>query len=278
MTTITKPQIEVRADLVQGSDEWLDARRGMLTASVVGQLITVGPPDPLTVNCPICHAVEGEPCLSAARKTPTPIKTPHSVRAAVAAELPPVCKPATGDAPRSLTALLVAERINGWSDPVFVTADMLRGTMDEPLARQKYAETYAPVDEVGLIIRSDWGVRLGYSPDGLVGDDGLIEIKSRRAKRHLTTILDDEVPAETMAQIQCGLLVSGRAWCDYISWCGGMPMWRKRVYPDPAWQAAIVEAARMFEHKAAAMVATYTERTAGLPATERSTYDIDIEV
>ena len=50
--------------------------------------------------------------------------------------------------------------------------------------------------EAGFIIRSDWGFSIGYSPDGLVGDDGLIEVKSRRAKRHLTTILDDEIPAE----------------------------------------------------------------------------------
>jgi hypothetical protein len=271
-----EPRIEVRYDLEQGSEEWLEARRGMLTASVIGQLITVGPPDALTVACPYCHAAEGGPCLSAARKEPTPTKVPHPARIARAAEMPPTYKPATGDVPRMLTALLVAERINGWSDPVFISSDMWRGKMEEPLARSLYSETYAKVTEAGLIVRSDWGFSIGYSPDGLVGDDGLIEVKSRRAKRQLLTVLDDTVPLENLAQIQTGLLVSGRSWCDYVSYSGGMPMWRTRVYPDPAWQAVIVEAARLFERTATRMLTTWTERTVGLPATERTTYDLEI--
>jgi hypothetical protein len=84
------------------------------------------------------------------------------------------------------------------------------------------------------MVRDDWGFSLGYSPDGLVGDDGLIEVKCRRQKKHLQTILADEVPPENMAQLQCGLLVSGREWIDYVSYCGGMPMYVKRVYPDTA--------------------------------------------
>ena len=68
------------------------------------------------------------------------------------------------------------------------------------------------VDVLGFMIRDDWGYRIGYSPDGLVGDDGLIEVKSRRPKKHLQTILANEVPAENIAQIQTGLLVSQRKW------------------------------------------------------------------
>lgn len=270
--------ITVRTDLVQGSPEWLDARRGMVTASMVGQLISVESADPLAVDCPTCHAIAFEACISTARKAPTPIKTAHPARSHAAAELPPVYKPATGDTAKSLTALLVAERITGWSDPVFVSADMMRGKLDEPLARDLYSKTYSEVTEAGLIIRDDWGFPIGYSPDGLVGEDGLIEIKSRRSKKQLTTILADEVPPDDMAQCQAGLLVSGRRWCDYISYAGGMPMWRKRVYPDPAWQGAIVGAVRLFEHTAAQMVATYTERVEGLPATERATYDLEMVV
>lgn len=218
--------LHVYADLEQGSEEWLAARRGIVTASVVGQLVTAR-----------------------------------------------TIKPATNDHSRALTALLVAERITGWSDPVYVSDDMMRGTLDEPIARDLYAQHYAPVAECGFMVREEDGWRLGYSPDGLVGDDGLIEIKSRRAKAHLSTILADEVPASAMAQIQAGLLVSGRQWCDYVSFCGGMPMYVKRVHPDPRWHDAIVEAVEVFEATAAQMVATYAERTAGLPATERSTYD-----
>ena len=265
-------------DCEQGTPEWLDARLGMVSASMVGRLIAISPPDALAVDCPVCHAQEGDQCISVARKAPTQIKTAHDVRSSRAGELPPVYGPAKTDTAKSITATLVTERINGWSDPIYVNADMMRGKLDEPLARQVYAEHYAPVDEVGLIVRDDWGFSIGYSPDGLVGDVGLIEIKSRRPKNHLLTVLDDAVPAENMAQVQAGLLASGRSWCDYISYAGGMKLWRKRIYPDPDWQGAIVGAVAAFETAAAEMAATYTERTAGLPATERSTYDLEIEV
>lgn len=209
-------------DLIQGTDEWLDQRRGMVTASVVGQLIT-----------------------------------------------PKTIKPCSNDSSRALTAQLVAERITGWTDPTYVNDDMLRGIEDEPRAVDIYSEHYAPVTRVGFVVRDDWGFRIGYSPDGLVGDDGLVEVKSRRPKKHLQTILEDAVPPENMAQLQCGLLVSGRKWIDYVSYCGGMPLYRKRVTPDQCWQDAIVAAVRSFEETAAAMVSAYQQMTAGLPATER---------
>jgi len=209
-------------DVVQGSDEWLDQRRGMMTASVVGQLIT-----------------------------------------------PKTIKPAANDYSRALTMTLAAERITGWTDPVYVNNDMFRGTMDEPIARDAYSRYDAPVFECGFMVRDDWGYSIGYSPDGLVGEDGLIEVKSRRPKKHLATILADEVPLENMAQLQCGLLVSGREWCDYVSYCGGMPLWVKRVSPDERWFDAIVWAVKTFEDTAAQMVATYTAAVAGLPTTER---------
>ena len=211
-------------NLEQGSDEWLAARRGIVTASVVGQLVT-----------------------------------------------PKTIKPADNDTSRTLTMLLVAERITGWTDPVYVSDDMARGTADEPIARDAYSRHVGlPVAELGFMVRDDWGFPIGYSPDGLVGDDGLIEVKSRRQKKHLATILADEVPLENMAQIQCGLLVSGREWCDYVSFCGGMPLYVKRVLPDRQWAVAIVEAVARFEDAAAVMTTTYTAAIAGLPMTERT--------
>ncbi len=217
-------------DLLQGTQEWLDARLGMVTASVVGQLVTA--------------------------------KT---------------IKPASNDDTRGLTALLVAERLTGYSDPVFVSADMWRGTEEEPRARDKYAETNGvEVREIGFMVRSEGDWRLGYSPDGLVGDDGLIEIKAPRAKTHLRTILSGEVPAHHMAQSQAGLLVSGRDWCDFISWCGGMPMFTKRVLPDGLWFDAITAAVQKFEQTAAQMLADYERLTESLPQTER--LDLDLEM
>jgi hypothetical protein len=72
-----------------------------------------------------------------------------------------------------------------------------------------------------------------------------------------------------MAQLQCGLLVSGRKWIDYVSYCGGMPLYVKRIEPDPRWFEAIVEAVAGFELVAAEMTSDYWSRTHGLPATER---------
>lgn len=211
-------------DLVQGSDEWLEARRGVLTASVIGELLT--------------------PTLALAKN----------------------------DSARGLLQTLVAERITGWIEPVYQSQDMFRGRMDEPLARDLYSKTYAPATELGFMVREGDGFRLGYSPDGLVGDDGLIEVKSAKPKIHLRRILADQAPAEHMAQMQAGMVVSGRRWCDFISYCGGMPMWVKRVYRDDAWVDAILAAATVFETTAALTVEQYNNAVKGLPLTERIEY------
>jgi hypothetical protein len=209
-------------DLVQGSDEWYDQRRGMITASVIGNLIT---PKTLAV--------------------------------------------ADNDTSRSLTALLAAERITGYTEPHYVNDDMLRGIEDEPRAAAVYSQHFAPVTADGFMVRS-WGrCKLGYSADGLVGGDGLIEVKSRRSKKQLLTVVSDGVPPENLAQCQAGLFVSGRKWLDYVSFSGGMALWVKRVVPDERWFDAIVAAVEAFEETAAGMVAKYAAATEGLPMTER---------
>lgn len=222
MTLIEHP------DVIQGSDEWHDQRRGLVTASVVGKLIT-----------------------------------------------PKTVKPASNPESRGLTALLAAERITGWTDPTYINDDMLRGIEDEPRARDKYAEHYSPVRETGFMTEDRWGFAIGYSPDGLVGDDGLIEIKSRRQKKQLETITSDTVPLENMAQLQCGLLVSGRDWIDYVSYCGGMPLYVRRVRPIDKWFDAIIAAVKAFEANATELIATYKDSITGLHPTERA---IDQEI
>lgn len=216
-------------DLEQGSPEWLAARLGMVTASVVGQLVT------------------------------------------------PTLKVANNDTSRGLTLLLIAERITGHSDPVYVSDDMLRGQMDEPIARDWYSEHHAPVTETGFLVDDRWGFRLGYSPDGLVGDKGLIEVKSRKPKIQLKTILSGEPPAENMAQMQAGMLVSGRRWCDYISWCGGMPPFVKRVHASQKWADVIVAAVEAFEEDATAKTSKFLTLTEGMPAAERIDHFAEME-
>ena len=212
-------------DLEQGTEAWHDARRGIVTASVVGKLLT------------------------------------------------PTGKVANNDTARAVTATLVAERITGWTEDTPMTADMWRGCDAEPFARDIYSAHYQQAVEVGFMrLDEDWGT-LGYSPDGLVGTDGLIEIKAPRSKGHLSTILSGEVPSYYLAQCQAGLLVSGRDWLDFVSYGAGMPLFVKRVLPDPKWHDAIREAVREFERAAWEMTARYEQAVTNLPATERINFD-----
>lgn len=221
--------LHVYNDIEQGTPEWFDVRRGIVTASTVGKLLTA------------------------------------------------TLKVANNDESRGLTATLVAERITGYTEPTWTSFDMERGIEMEPVARDIYSGHYAEVVECGFMVRElVSGVSLGYSPDGLVGDEGLIEIKSPRAKTHLNTILADEVPAGYMAQLQAGLLVSGRNWIDFVSYCGGLPLWVKRVTPDEAWHDAICEALDAFEVNAAHMQHKYRQAVEGLPMTERINNDLGL--
>lgn len=263
--------LRILDNLEQGTEAWFDQRRGMVTASVVGSLLSVDKPGAIAYDCTKCPAKATNPCVGL--RDGKPLKTLHPERAAVAkdneATAPLVIEVANNETSRSLTKLLTAERLTGHTEDTFTSDDMYRGREDEPVARDLYSEHHAPATVVGFMIRDDWGFPIGYSPDGLVGDEGLIEIKSRRQKNHLATVLADKVPMDNMAQVQCALLVSGRAWIDYVSYCGGMPLWTKRVFPDQRWFDAIIQAVRTFESAAEDMSNTYLTRVEGLPETER---------
>ena len=171
----------------------------------------------------------------------------------------PTLRPASNDKERAHLFELIGQRITGYTEPHYISDDMLRGNEDEVAARIRYAEHFAPVTECGFVTNDDHGVVIGYSPDGLVGDDGLIECKSRRQKYQIETILADEVPAEYLLQCQTGLLVTGRKWLDFISYCGGLPMFVKRVWPCPEIHRAILDAALAFEQRLAAAQTRYDE-------------------
>ncbi len=173
----------------------------------------------------------------------------------------PTLKPASNDKERAHLYELLAQRITGYVEPAYVSDSMLRGQQDEIDARELYREHYAQITEVGFVTNDKWGFTIGYSPDALVGDDGLIECKSRAQKHQLRTLID-YVPGGTidpdfMIQVQTGLLVSERKWCDLISYCGGLPMATVRVYPSEPIQAAIIAAARGFEERMALALARY---------------------
>jgi len=185
--------------------------------------------------------------------------------------LTPTLKTANNDKTRQHVWELAAQRITGYVEPQYIGDDMLRGYADEILAREKYAETRAEVQEVGFITSDALGFVMGYSPDGLVGDDGLIECKSRRQKYQVQTICEGFVPDEFVLQLQTGLLITGREWIDFVSYSGGLPMFVQRVLPDPVMQEAIVSAATDFEARVVLAVQSFHDNVAahGYPATER---------
>ncbi|WP_339077208.1 lambda exonuclease family protein [Acetobacter sp. AC2005] len=204
--------LKIYKDLEQGTDEWFQARCGVLTASLIGKLLTK-----------TCSAI------------------------------------AKNDTAERVILDILGQRVNGIGDESFQTFAMQRGHEDEMEAKILYSKHVAPVSEIGFMTNDKWGFTLGYSPDGLVGEDGLIECKSRLSGLQMQTICSQNVPIEYMPQIQTGLMVSGRRWLDFISFpaLGGGKMMVKRVYSDPKFQALLLDAAAHLEAKIKSYQAEY---------------------
>lgn len=181
---------------------------------------------------------------------------------------------ASNDKERGHLYELVAQRIGKYVEPTYIGDDMLRGQADEIYAREIYNKRYAPLQSVGFIANDKWDFTLGYSPDALtVCGEGQIECKSRRQKYQIETIISGEIPSEYLIQLQTGLLVSERKWCDFVSYSGGLPMFVKRVLPDENTQKAIIDAATIFHEKMHDMIGKYQtwilEQGENLVETER---------
>lgn len=118
---------------------------------------------------------------------------------------------------------LVAERLTGLRSPGFTSTAMQWGIDNERAAVAAYElETGRIVSDVGFIVHPEI-TDSGASPDGLVGDDGLIEIKCPETKTHVHTLLHKNVPAQYIPQIQWQLACTGRAWVDFVSFDPRMP-------------------------------------------------------
>lgn len=125
---------------------------------------------------------------------------------------------------RKYRAQLVCERLTGKKKDGFTNKAMQVGIELEPDARMFYeAKTRNLVDEVGFI-QID-GLMAGASPDGLIGDDGCLEIKCPEEQTHMgyLRLPQGKAPAEYVAQIQGQMWATGRAWCDFVSYNPSMP-------------------------------------------------------
>jgi putative phage-type endonuclease len=125
---------------------------------------------------------------------------------------------------------VVFERITGQSPESFSNEWMVRGSELEPLARKAYEDMQmVVVKNGGFFTFDEW---IGASPDGLVGDDGLIEIKCPAFHTHIDYLIKKKVPADYYCQMQGQLFVTGRRWCDFVSYHPGLPMFISRVERD----------------------------------------------
>lgn len=159
-------------------------------------------------------------------------------------------KSGPGASRKNYLAQLVAERLTGVSADGFTNAAMQHGTETEPQARNAYS-FYADVDveEVGFIIHPAIDMS-GASPDGLVGDDGLVEIKCPNTATHIDTLLGRTVPEKYVTQMQWQMACTGRAWCDFASYDPRLPeslrLFVARVNRDDALIATLEGEVRAF--------------------------------
>ena len=125
----------------------------------------------------------------------------------------------------------VAEIISGKADETYINPDMERGIESEALARTAYEiETGNDVKQVGYVLYNDY---VGGSPDGFVGDDGIIEIKSMRDYNYIRALHSQKVEPKYLWQIQHLLYITGRKWADYVVFNDNFPdLVIVRITPD----------------------------------------------
>lgn len=124
---------------------------------------------------------------------------------------------------KNYMAQLLCERLTGRQEESFTNAAMQRGIDLEPVARANYMlETGEIVQEVGFIDHPTIEY-FGASPDGLIGDDGLIEIKCPNTATHLETLKNRKPDNKYIIQMQVQMACTGRKWCDFVSYDDRLP-------------------------------------------------------
>ena len=207
---------------VQGSAEWLDIRRGKITASRIADVLAV------------------------------------------------LKKGGEGAARRNYRIEQIAERLSGRSEDHYVSPEMEWGTEFEPIARSAYEiATESMVDTVGFVLHPTFDFA-GSSPDGLVGDDGGLELKCPKTTTHIKWLMDGGVPEEHQAQCLWNMICCERQWWDFMSYDPRMPEGRKifivRMNRDEARIAEIEAEVSKFNDEVEAAIAKLGGRPKPSPA------------
>lgn len=167
----------------------------------------------------------------------------------------------------NVMAQLLTERLTGIPTETYTNAAMQRGTEKEPDARRAYElATEAWVDEIGLV-KHPKIAGTHASPDGLVGEEGQIEVKCPNTATHIDTLLDGAVPEKYLKQIQWQMACTGRNWTDFISFDDRLPdrmqLFIKRVHRDDKMiaelESQVAEFLAELETKLAALTKRYSE-------------------
>jgi putative phage-type endonuclease len=160
------------------------------------------------------------------------------VTASRVADVIATTKSGWGASRANYAAELVAERLTGVAAERFQNGAMAWGTETEPEARRAYSfRLDADVMEVGFVDHPSIGMT-GASPDGLIGEDGLLELKCPNTGTHIATLLGQSVPAKYLSQMHWQMACTGRQWCDFASYDPRLPesmrLFVKRVERDDA--------------------------------------------
>lgn len=161
-------------------------------------------------------------------------------------------------------AQLVTERLTGTVAESFSNAAMAWGTDTEPMARDAYSESaLVVVNEVGFVAHPTIEMS-GASPDGLIGDSGLVEIKCPNSATHIGTLRGDAIDRKYILQMQWQMACTGRAWCDFASFDPRLPMEMqlhvRRVERDPELIEEVESEVRKFLAEVDEAVAELTAR------------------
>lgn len=203
--------------MIQGSQEWMDARLGRATASRVADIVA---------------------------------KT----------------RSGWGASRANYMAELIAERLTGVNAATYTNSAMQWGTDHEPQARALYELMVgADVTEVGFIDHPTIAMS-GASPDGLVGDVGLVELKAPNTATHIETLRGGKISDRYIVQVQFQMACTGRAWCDFCSFDPRMPpemqLFVQRVRRDDARIAELEKEVSAFLAEVDATVRDLTKRYA----------------
>lgn len=180
----------------QGTAEWMDARRGIPTASQFGRIYTS----------------TGKASTQAA----------------------------------DYRLKLLGAWMSGLDEEEFASNAMAHGIMHEPAAREWYEMTRdVRVDQVGFAYLDETRM-VGASSDGLVGDDGLVEIKCPQFGAHMANLLSDGMPSGYIPQVQGNLWILDRQWCDFVSYHPALPSKVVRVLRDEEYIDGLRKAVETF--------------------------------